>query len=113
MLSTIPLHRKIVWLVVFFLLVGQIMLFSATGVLGLHRYGSEFYYVARQAITAIIGIGMMIAISHIPYQTWGKLAYPLLAMQIVLIASFVHEPWASRAGLDTLVASRGHGVSTE
>ena len=87
MLSTIPLHRKIVWLVVFFLLVGQIMLFSATGVLGIQRYGSEFYYVVRQAMTAIIGIGMMIAISHIPYQTWGKLAYPLMAMQVLLVGA--------------------------
>jgi cell division protein FtsW len=72
---------------VLFLLFGQIMLYSATGVLGLQRYGSEFYYSIRQASCAIIGLGMMIAISHIRYQTWGKLAYLLLIAQTVLIAS--------------------------
>jgi len=92
---TIPLHRKIVWLVVFFLLVGQIMLFSATGVMGMQRYGSEFYYVTRQAMAALGGLVVMIFFARVRYQNWAKLAYPLMALQILLVAA-------------TMVAGVGH-----
>src|SRR4051794_39111227 len=100
MLAAIPIQRKIVWLVVSFLLFGQIMLFSATGVLGLQRYGTEFYYLTRQASCAVIGLGMMIAISHIRYQTWSKLAYPLFFIQIVLIG-LLYTPLGHLAGGST------------
>ena len=70
-----PLQRKIVWLIVLFLLVGQIILFSATGVLGLQRYQSEFYYVIRQSIAAVSGVMLMLLIAKIPYAYYKKLSF--------------------------------------
>lgn len=63
------------------------MLFSATGVLGLQRYGSEFYYVLRQAIAAVVGVGLMVLLSQVRYQFWAKIAKPLLFIEIALVAA--------------------------
>lgn len=86
-MHTVPLHRKIAWLVILFLLIGQIMLFSATGVLGLQRHGSEFYFISRQAACAVIGFLMMIAIAQVRYQLLGRVALPLLLLQIALVGA--------------------------
>lgn len=73
---------------VFLLIVfGQIMLFSASGVLGLWRHGSEFYYVVRQALCAVIGLSLIYLISRIKHLWWERLAYPIILFQIVLIAA--------------------------
>src|SRR4051794_5797372 len=82
MVALPPLHRRILWSVILLLLIGQIMLFSATGVLGLERHGSEFWYSIRQAICAAFGLLMMWLVSRVKYQTWSKVAYFLLAAQI-------------------------------
>src|SRR5947209_1493799 len=83
----VPPHRKIAWLVILFLLIGQIMLFSATGVLGLQRHGSEFYFISRQAICAVLGLALMILVSQLRYQVFRKLAAPLLLAQIALVGA--------------------------
>jgi cell division protein FtsW len=80
--STVP--KQILGIVIFFLLIGEIMLFSATGVLGLQRHGNEFYFVVRQSLCAVVGIFFMLLVSRIRYQSWEKLAYPLFFVQLVL-----------------------------
>jgi len=80
-------QRLIVGLVIFFLLIGQIALFSATAVMGIQKHSSEFYYVLRQAGCAILGLLIMIGISRVPYLFWKKISYWLLGIQIVLIAA--------------------------
>ena len=82
-----PLQRQIIICVVLFLLLGQVILFSATGVPALQRYGSEFYFVSRQAITAIAGFFLMLLLSRVKYQFWYRLAYAFFGIQILLIAA--------------------------
>lgn len=91
-LLAIPPQRRVVWLVLLFLLVGQVMLFSATGVMGLQKFGSELHYVSRQLSCAIAGVVLMIALSRFPYQNWRKLAWPLLLLQIVLVGATLLSP---------------------
>jgi cell division protein FtsW len=83
--SLLSYPQRIVGLVVIFLLVGQIMLFSATGIMGLQQHGSEFYYVLRQSLCAGLGLLIMFGLSRLRYQVWEKLAYPLMAIQLLLI----------------------------
>lgn len=73
------------------------MLFSASGVLGIQRFGSEFYYVSRQATCAVFGLALMILISHIPYQKLSPLAAPLLLIQIILVAATQFGPFGHEA----------------
>ncbi len=85
-------ERKIVSLVILFLLIGLVMLFSATGIMGVQQHGSEFYYVNRQALCGILGLFFMFLLSRTKYQWWGKLAIPLLLIQLTLnfVTIFTH-----------------------
>jgi len=83
--SHMPTQRRIVGLTLFFLLIGQIALFSATAVMGLQKHSSEFYYVLRQSGCALVGLALMLGISRVPYTFWRKLSYGLMAGQILLI----------------------------
>lgn len=99
-LTAVPLQRRIVWLCLLFLLIGQIMLFSASGVLGLERHGSEFYYVTRQFLSAAIGLAVLLLFSRVPYQKLGEWAPFLLVVQIILVAATLFSPlghWAMGA----------------
>ncbi len=96
--ALVPLQRKIVWLVVFFLLIGLIVLFSATGIMGQQRYGTEFYFVTRQAMAALIGIALMLIVSKVRYQFWERMAKPLLAIQLLLIGATLFSGLGHHAG---------------
>jgi len=91
-LTAVPLHRRIVWLCFLFLLIGQIMLFSATGVLGLERHGSEFYYITRQFLSVMMGLGLLLFFSRFPYQKLGKLSKLIFAAQVILVAATLFSP---------------------
>jgi cell division protein FtsW len=80
-----PLYRKLFSLVIVFLLIGEVLLFSATGVLGLERYGSEFWYFSRHSAAVAFGLCLLFFVSRVRYQFWAKLARPILFAQIVLI----------------------------
>ncbi len=80
------LFAKITTLVLFFIAVGLVMLFSATGILGASRYENEFFYVARQGMTAAIGIALMFFLSRVKYQFLTKISPLFLLMLIPLIA---------------------------
>lgn len=90
-------YRKIVGLVVVFLILGQIMLFSATGVLGLSKYGSEFYYVSRQFFSAILGLGLMWVLSRTRYQFWQKVIYPAMGFLVVCLLATRFGPFSHHA----------------
>jgi cell division protein FtsW len=88
--SLLSLPQRLVLLVLLFLLLGQIMLFSATGILGFQQHGSEFYYVSRQLACALVGLCFMFLLSRIRYQVWAKFAYPLIVIQLLLILATLY-----------------------
>ena len=86
-LNPLSTQRRIILLTFFFLLIGQIALFSATAVMGIQKHASEFYYVMRQASCGLIGLLLMWGTSKIPYQKWRKFSYVLVFAQIGLLVA--------------------------
>lgn len=91
------MQRRILGLTILFLLVGQIALFSATAVMGIQKHSSEFYYVFRQSLCGLMGLGLMFLVSKIPYEKWKKLSYWLMGSQIFLIALTHFGPFRHHA----------------
>lgn len=81
--------------IILILVIGLIMVYSASAVLGFHQFGDRFYFVKRQVLFAALGIGALIFTMNIHYSHWKKWA-PLL-----LLACF---------GLLVLVLIPGIGV---
>ena len=67
------------------LAIGVVMVYSASAVAAFHDYGDSYYYVKRQVIFAVLGIGAMMVTMNIDYQVWRKYAMPLLLICFVLL----------------------------
>lgn len=70
-------------------LLGALMVFSASAVLAADRYGSSYYFLIRQVVWAAIGLAAMVGLMHLDYR---KLAHPavtfsLAGLQLLLLVA--------------------------
>ena len=87
---------------------GLVMLGSASSAVALYRRGDAFAYLRPQLLYAAVGIGAMWAASRVDYHIYHKLAWPLLALSLVLIVSaIVFEHNRSNPLLNTRWLSSG------
>ncbi|RXZ77111.1 stage V sporulation protein E [Paenibacillaceae bacterium] len=66
-----------VWMIVSILLIlsiGLVMVYSASAVLSFNEHGDAFYYVKRQMLFALLGIGAMVLTMNTDYQLWKKVS---------------------------------------
>ena len=102
----------------FFLLVltllcfGLIMLFSASYAVGLYRRGDAYAYIRPQLLYAALGLLAMWAASRVDYHIYHALAWPLMALSLVLLVLVLFMPeyngckrWLVLPGLGTLQPS--------
>ncbi len=71
--------------VILLLAYGLIMVFSASSASAHYRMNDTFYYIKRQFLWAIIGLGAMYGISKIPYKVYYKLALPIFGFALLLL----------------------------
>lgn len=67
------------------LLVGLLMILSASHVSAFERYGSSFVFFDRQLIGVVLGVTAAFVLSRINYHHLRKLAGPMLAVVIALL----------------------------
>ncbi len=64
---------------------GVVMVYSASSVMAAKKFHDGFYFLKRQGIYVIIGFAAMYLAMRIDYQTWRKLAVPLLFLCLFLL----------------------------
>ena len=91
---------------------GLVMLGSASGAVALYRRGDALAYLRPQMLYAAMGIAGMGLASRVDYHIFHKLAWPLLAVSLVLLAAVLFMPeyngckrWLVLPGLGTLQPS--------
>lgn len=72
-------------------IIGLIVLFSASSVVSFQGYGESGYYLRRQIIVGVIpGLILLWAASRMPYAWWRKVAVPFMILAIILmVATFI------------------------
>jgi cell division protein FtsW len=81
---------KLMFPVLILVTIGIIMVYSASSVLALKRFGTDFYFLKKQALFSMAGFVGLIFGRHIPYTKLKSLAYPILITAIILlIAIFI------------------------
>ena len=72
---------------------GIVMVYSASAVVGLEKFGKPYMFLVRQGMWAALGIGMMALVMRIDYRTyrepvfiWTCLAVVALALIVVLFS---------------------------
>ncbi|MBQ7859028.1 MAG: FtsW/RodA/SpoVE family cell cycle protein, partial [Faecalibacterium sp.] len=91
---------------------GLIMLFSASYAVGMYRRGDPYTYIRPQLLYAAVGLAAMWAVSHLDYHIFHRLAWPVLAVSLVLLVVVLFMPeyngckrWIVLPGLGTLQPS--------
>lgn len=82
---------SLLFLIIFLLCFGLVMLYSTSSYYGSTRFGDAAYYLKRQLFATSLGVAAMIIVSRIPYRFWmnlSGLAY-LLALGLCTAVIFV------------------------
>lgn len=99
---------SLLFVVLFLIGFGLIMIYSTSSYEASMEYGDAAYYLKKQASAAVMGVAAMIVVSRIPYHFWerfGVLAYGGSAFLILLVMtplgreSHGARRWLNLAGL--------------
>ena len=74
--ARLPFDRELLVLILLLSLAGSAMIFSASYAYAEARYGTPYYFIMRQSIWLILGIGVMLLVSNLPPEVL-KLLSPL------------------------------------
>ncbi|TPW18116.1 MAG: cell division protein FtsW [bacterium] len=67
------------------LVIGVVMIYSASAVLAGRQYGNSLFFIQRQILWALIGLTAMVMMSRVPYAIWQGAALPLVLGAVVLL----------------------------
>nr|WP_290667563.1 putative lipid II flippase FtsW [Ardenticatena sp.] len=71
---------------VFMLLaIGLLMVYSATYSLGYYNFGDSMFYLKRQALWALVGLGAMTVAWRIDYRVWQRYTIPFMATTLFML----------------------------
>ena len=61
------------------------MVYSASSAVAAKKFGSDFYFLKRQAVFSVCGILVLVICSHIPVRLYRALTYPMLLSALGLL----------------------------
>lgn len=90
----LPVDRVLLATVLGLTLFGAVMVYSASAILAEKNYGSQFYFLARQGLWAIAGVGAMAAAMCIDYRHYKRpvVLYSVLGVTIALLVLVLFLP---------------------
>jgi cell division protein FtsW len=94
--SEVGVDRVLVGTVLLLLAFGIVMVFSSGAVFAARRYGDSAYFLKRELVYALLGLGAMALALRVDYAVYRRFAYPLLFVAIICLAAVLKV--GSRAG---------------
>jgi len=64
---------------------GVVIVYSASAILAADRFGDGYYFLKKQALFGGFALVMMMVMMHIPYTFLRRLAYPILAVNLLFL----------------------------
>ena len=107
-----PMDLPFLVLVLTLVAFGLVMLYSASYAVALYRRNDAFAYIRPQLLFAAVGLIALYLASRVDYHIYHKLAWPMLALSLVLLVVVLFMPeyngckrWIVLPGLGTLQPS--------
>ena len=91
---------SLLFLIIFLLCFGLIMLYSTSSYYGSTRFNDAAYYVKRQMYASALGIVAMLFISRIPYKFWMQLSTLAYFVALVFLSEQVQRDSRDGSGSD-------------
>ena len=76
---------SLLFIVLFLLGFGLVMIYSASSYQAVTEYGDEAYYLKKQLIAVIIGLVFMAIVANIPYHLWERFAFLGYVVSMALV----------------------------
>jgi cell division protein FtsW len=77
---------------------GIVMVYSASSALALKKFGSDYFFLKKQAMFSLVGIMVLVAFSYIPFRLYRLLTYPALAVTLVMLVAVAFTGLGVTAG---------------
>jgi cell division protein FtsW len=87
--------------VLFLVGIGIVMVYSASSALALKKFGSDYFFLKKQALFAFFGVLVLVGCRHFPYKYYRLLAYPLVGLALSLLAIILFSDFGLAAGGST------------
>ncbi|MBW2559633.1 MAG: putative lipid II flippase FtsW [Deltaproteobacteria bacterium] len=78
--------------------IGTVMIYSSSSIIALEKYGDGYHYIKKQVVFVLIGLGVLIGASKVPYRYWGIAAYPAVLVSIALLALLIVPGFGTKVG---------------
>lgn len=82
---SVPYDFPLLFSVLFLVGIGVVMVYSASSVRALERYGTDFYFLKKQAVFSMMGIVALVIFRRLPFKIYRVLAYPVLGISLMLL----------------------------
>lgn len=87
-----PYDIQLLFPVLFLVGLGVVMVYSASSAMALKKFGSDYFFLKKQAFFTLLGIIVLVFCRHFPYTFYRPLSYPVLLLSLVfLIAVFIPQ----------------------
>jgi cell division protein FtsW len=80
---------RLLFPVLFLVGIGIVMVYSASSALAFKKFGSEYYFLKKQLVFALMGIVALIICSRFPYRFFRSLTYPLLILALIFLSAIL------------------------
>lgn len=87
MAKRVGVDKWLFFVVVLLVLIGLVMVFSASAVMAKERYGSPYTFVSKQAMWALLGLGALLVLMRVDYRKFNnpKVVLPSVAITMLLL----------------------------
>lgn len=80
------------------LVLGLVAIYSASSFLAEHRWGDSYFYLKRQGMFCLAGLGLMIVAKNVPTTIYRKLVYPILLLSLGLLVLLLVPGVSAKVG---------------
>ena len=84
--------------VLFLVGIGIVMVYSASSAVALKKFGSDYLFLRKQALFALMGIVALVICRHFPYQWYRPLTYPFLTLALIFLIAIQFTDYGLSAG---------------
>ncbi|MBC8391754.1 MAG: putative lipid II flippase FtsW [Deltaproteobacteria bacterium] len=77
---------------------GIVIVYSASSELALKKFGSDYYFLKKQALFSLLGLIILVLCRNVPYKIFRYLTYPLLILAMCSLIAILATGFGYSAG---------------
>ncbi len=77
---------------------GTVMIYSSSSAIAAARFGDGYFFIKKQVMFVVLGLGVMIVLSRIPYYYLRKVAYFSILFSVALLSLLLIRGLGTRVG---------------